>query len=75
MNKECLYVHTSEVRGSSREYQTVTAQELPRGATRVRGQGGSGREGIPSVQGQGQPREELPHVRGQGQPREELPRV
>ena len=33
MNKECLYVHTSEVRGSSQEYQTATAQERPRGDT------------------------------------------
>ena len=31
---------TSEVRGRGREYQTVMAQELPRGATEVQGQGG-----------------------------------
>ena len=30
----------SEVRGSSRECQAVTAQEQPRRATQVRGQGG-----------------------------------
>ena len=30
---------TSEVRGNSREYQAVTAQERPRRATQVRGQG------------------------------------
>ena len=72
---------TSEVRGSSREYQTATAQEWPRGATRVRGQG-QRREELSRVRGQGQRRggdtpcpkpkargggqEEQPHARGQG---------
>ena len=36
---ECLAYPMSEVRGSSRERQAATAQERPRGATQVRGQG------------------------------------
>ena len=61
---------TSKVRGSGREYQTVTAQERPREATPHPRSGRGGPEEIPSVRGQGWQREELPCVRGQGWRRE-----
>ena len=57
---------TSEVRGSSEEYQTVTAQERPRGATPGlrSGEAGAGgcREEIPSLRVRGGGQEELPHA-------------
>ena len=61
----------SEVRGSGREYQTVTAQERQRGATpRLRSGwgGGAAKRRYPAseVRGGGG-REEQPHDRGQGQ--------
>ena len=70
----------SEVRGSGQECQAAMAQEWPRGATQVQGQGqrpGGAtplpRSGVvaersyPTSEVRGRGREELPHTRGQGQ--------
>ena len=60
------------VRGSGRECQTATAQELPRGATpRLRPEGAAERS-YPASEVRGGGREELPHTpkpeaRGSGQ--------
>ena len=79
---ECLAYPMSEVRGSSRERQAATAQERPRGATQVRGQGRQPggatpclRSGVadersyPASEASGS-WEETPCIRGQGQPGE-----
>ena len=70
---------TSEVRGSSREYQTVTAQERPRGATPGPRSGGAAerrypasevrggdKRSYPASEARGGGWEELPHAQGQG---------
>ena len=64
----------SEVRGSGQECQAPTAQERPRRATQVRGQGQlAGSYPMSEVRGGG--REELPGEHGQGrQPRGATPR-
>ena len=61
----------SEVRGSSQEYQTVTAQEWPRGATPRPRSGGAVERRYPESEVRGGSREELPHAQGQGRHREE----
>ena len=56
----------SEVRGSGRECQAVKAQEQPRGATKVRGQGrpgGATRGAVAAWPQEGL--EELSHLEGQ----------
>ena len=53
---------TSEVRGSSEEYQTVTAQEPPRGATPRPRSGAAARSSYPASEVRGGGQEELPHV-------------
>ena len=63
---------TSEVRGSSREYQTVMAQELPRGDTQRLRSGAEGRRSYPmplslrpgSVAGRTNPTSREPWLRG-----------
>ena len=45
---------TSEVKGSGREYQTVTAQERPRGATALLRSGAAAGRSYPTPQGRGQ---------------------
>ena len=67
---------TSEVRGSSQEYQTEMAQELPRGATPRPRSGGAAERRYPASEVRGGGREEIPYApkpeaRGSGQ--EELP--
>ena len=69
----------SEVRGSGREFHTVTAQEWLRGATPHPRPGaaagrsyptsevrGGSREELPKSEVRGSGQEELPHIRGQG---------
>ena len=53
---------TSEVRGSGLEYQTATAQELPRGATPRPRSGGAAERRYPASEVRGGGREELPHA-------------
>ena len=67
----------SEVRGSGRECQAATAQERPRRATQVQGQGRQPRGATPRPRSGAEAgrtpcrkdggQEELPHVQGQGQ--------
>ena len=52
----------SEVRGSSREYQTVMAQKWPRGATLHPRSGGAAKRSYPASKARGGSREELPHA-------------
>ena len=52
----------SEVRGSSQEYQTVTAQEWPRGATQRPRSGGVAKRRYPTPEVRGGRREEIPHA-------------
>ena len=62
----------SEVRGSGRECQAATAQERPRRATQVRGQGRWPR-GATQVRGQGWWPRGATQDQGQGRRPEELP--
>ena len=57
---------TSEVRGSSEEYQTVTAQERPRGATPRLRSGGAAERRYPAseVRGSGERSYPVSEVRG-----------
>ena len=59
---------TSEVRGSSREYQTVTAQERPRGATPGPRSGGAAERRYPASEVRGGDKRSYPasEVRGGG---------
>ena len=79
---------TSEVRGSGRECLAVTAQEQPRGATQVRGQGwrlgratprprlgAAAERSYPVSEARGGGWEELPKSEFRGCDREELPHV
>ena len=50
---------TSEVRGGSREYQTATAQERPRGATPRPRSGGTAERSYPASEVRGSGRESL----------------
>ena len=81
----------SEVRGSSRECQAVRAQELPRKATQVRGQGQrpggatprrrsaeASKRSYPASEVRGGGQEELPHAltpEARGGSREDQPHV
>ena len=53
---------TSEVRGSSREYQTATAQERLRGATPCQRSWGAAKRRYPVTEIRGGGREDQPHV-------------
>ena len=62
---------TSEVRGSSRECHAATAQERPRTATQVRGQGQRPR--VPGCNGAGTAEKSYLMFKVRGDGREELP--
>ena len=64
---------TSEVRGSSREYQTVTAQERPRGATPGPRSGGAAERRYPASEVRGGDKRSYPASEVRGSSREELP--
>ena len=71
---------TSVVRGSSREYQAVTAQEQPRGVTLHQRSGGTAERSYPASEIRGDGQEELPHaptpeVKGSGQEEQPHARV
>ena len=53
---------TSKVRGSGREYQTVTVQEQPRRVTPHPRSGGAAERRYPASEVRGNRREELPHA-------------
>ena len=77
MSKKRSYP-TSVVRGSSREYQAVTAQEQPRGVTPHQRSGGTAERSYPASEIRGSGQEGIPHApkpkaRGDGQ--EELPQA
>ena len=64
---------TSEVRGSSREYQTVTAQERPRGATPGPRSGGAAERRYPASEVRGGDKRSYPASEARGGGWEELP--
>ena len=53
---------TSVVRGSSREYQAVTAQEQPRGVTPHQRSGGTAERSYPASEIRGGGQEGIPHA-------------